>query len=319
MSRKSVIHLLSFAIVLALSIGTVNNTYTANYLSLIKDDAQTVSTTKDSLYSEIKKHAPRYEIEPKNAVIDPVWKAIPGYNGRKVDLKASYQKMKKVGKFDEKKLVFKQIPPTVHLRDLSPAPIYKGHPDKKMVSFLINVAWGNEYIPSMLETLKKHNVKATFFLEGRWVKKYPDLAKMILEEGHEIGNHSYSHPNLEASTEGRIKQELKKTNEMIKATLGIEPTWFAPPSGSYRDAVVRIAAEMKMGTIMWTVDTVDWKKPPPQVIVSRINQKVHPGAMILMHPTASASSALEPMIKTLLEKEYRIANVSTLLSEERLD
>jgi len=65
-----------------------------------------------------------------------------------------------------------------------------------MVSFLINVAWGNEYLPDILATLKKQNVKASFFLEGRWVQKNPELAKMIVEAGHEVGNHSYTHPDM---------------------------------------------------------------------------------------------------------------------------
>lgn len=87
---------------------------------------------------------------------------MPGYNGIQVDIDASYKKMKGRS-FDERKLVFKQIPPKVHLDDLPPAPIYRGHPDKPMVALLINVAWGNEYLPSMLQTLKKHNVQGTFF------------------------------------------------------------------------------------------------------------------------------------------------------------
>ena len=99
----------------------------------------------------------------KNAMIDKIWKATPGYNGRQVDIEASYNNMKKLKEFDQKYLEFREVSPSVHLEDLSPAPIYRGHPNKKMVGLTINVAWGNEYLPRILEILKKHDVKATFF------------------------------------------------------------------------------------------------------------------------------------------------------------
>ena len=96
----------------------------------------------------------KYEIAPQNAMIDKIWKATPGYNGRQVDIEASYNNMKKLKEFDQKYLEFKEVSPSVHLEDLSPAPIYRGHPNKKMVGLTINVAWGNEYLPRILEILK---------------------------------------------------------------------------------------------------------------------------------------------------------------------
>ena len=92
-----------------------------------------------------------------------------------------------------------------------------------MVAFLINVAWGNEYIPEILKVLNEHQTKATFFFDGSWVKKNPDLAKMIKEAGHEIGNHAYSHPDLKQRSVAQTKEELQKTNDVIKETLGITP------------------------------------------------------------------------------------------------
>lgn len=272
---------------------------------------------RDKLYEEIKAKAKRYEIPPRNAVVDPVWKATPGYNGLKVNVKASYENMKQEGVFDEKKLVYEQVPPKIHLKDLPAEPIYRGHPEKPMVAFLINVAWGNEYIPKMLDVLKKHRVRATFFLEGRWVKNYPEMAKMIVDAGQEVGNHSYSHPDLKTMSNEAIRRELEKTNEVIEATTGVQCKWFAPPSGSYRDDVVKIAYDLQMRTIMWSVDTIDWQKPSPSVIVKRVTSKLHPGAMILMHPTLSTAEALEPLIVAIKQK-YEIGNVSMLLDEKRI-
>lgn len=125
----------------------------------------------------------------------------------------------------------------------------------------------------MLQTLKKHDAKATFFLEGRWVKNNPELAKMIVDEGHEVGNHSYSHPNMATLSSGQIVDQLKKTNEVITATTGKKVKWFAPPSGSFRKEVVTLASEQKMSTIMWTVDTIDWQKPTKDVLINRVMKK----------------------------------------------
>ncbi|UOY94463.1 polysaccharide deacetylase family protein [Ectobacillus sp. JY-23] len=273
----------------------------------------------EGLYEEIKSKANQYEKAPQNAVVDKIWKAMPGYNGLEVDIEASYQNMKKQQRFDPKRLVYKEIAPSVHLRDLPPAPIYRGHPDKKMIALTINVAWGNEYLPVMLEILKKHNVCATFFLEGRWVKEHPSFAKMIAEAGQEVGNHSYTHPDMKTLSAASIREQLSKTNDMIAVTTGEKVKWFAPPSGSYRDEVVKIADELQLGTIMWTVDTIDWQRPAPSVLIERVTRKAHNGAIVLMHPTSSTAQSLDTLIMLLKKQGYRLGTVSDLLDEKRID
>ncbi|KFN02054.1 hypothetical protein D0U04_00020 [Bacillus clarus] len=274
---------------------------------------------QDSLYEEIQKRAKEYRIAPQNAVIDKIWKATPGYNGKEIDIEASYNNMKKLGEFNQKQLVFREISPSVHLEDLSPSPIYRGHPNKKMVGLTINVAWGNEYLPRILETLKKHDVKATFFLEGRWVKENLRFAKMIVEAEQEVGNHSYTHPDMKTLSTNEIREQLQKTNQIIEAATNQKVKWFAPPSGSFRDEVVKVADDFKMGTIMWTVDTIDWKRPDPGVLLQRVMGKIHPGAIVLMHPTSSATEALDTMIRKLKEQGYKVGNITELLDEKRVD
>lgn len=294
----------------AISSGTKNN-----------DDNITASIiNRDDLYKKIQAYSEKHNIKPIDATIDSVWKAIPGYNGLEVDIIASYKKMKKHGKkFDESKIIFKEAPPTVHLDDLNAEPIYRGNPQKPMVAFLINVAWGNEYIPGILETLKKHKTKATFFLDGSWVNKNPDLAKAIKKAGHEIGNHAYSHPDLQKRSLAETTEELTKTNEVIEKTLGIKPKWFAPPSGSFNKATLQVADQLNMKTILWTVDTVDWRKPAASEMVKRVVSKVENGSMILMHPTKPTAEGMEAMITEIKGKGYQLGTVSNLMSEERLD
>ncbi|MDQ6596973.1 hypothetical protein E2K98_00810 [Bacillus salipaludis] len=298
---------------------SVNNPIVNPYVDTLKDSAMMVSKQHSNpLYESIVKNAPTYEVPPSNAKVDPVWKAIPGYNGLKVDISASYKKMKSKNQFDEKKLVFTQTSPKVHLKDLPPSPIYKGHPDKPMVSFIINVAWGNEFLSDMLATLKKHHVTTSFFLEGNWVKKNPDLAKMIVDAGHEVGNHSYSHPDMKRLTASQTRVEMIKANEVIEAATGKVCKWFAPPSGSYRNETVTVANQLKMKTVMWTVDTVDWQKPTPDALINRVISKVDNGSMILMHPTESTAKSLDRLITLIEKKNLTIGTVSELMSEERI-
>ncbi|WP_158737734.1 polysaccharide deacetylase family protein [Alteribacillus sp. YIM 98480] len=287
----------------------------------IHDDKQVVTpvTSKpSSLFEQLEEAATTYNEPPVDAVVDKVWKAIPGYNGKMVDIKASYEEMKKEGSFDERKLVFEDIEPEVHLEDLPPAPIYKGNPQKPMAAFLINVSWGEEHLPSILKTLREEKVKATFFLEGRWVQKNPKLAKMIKEEGHEIGSHAYSHPDLNATPRAGIKEELQKTNEALEAVLSEKPTLFAPPSGSFNQDVVEIASDLNMYTILWTVDTIDWKKPDPIDMAEKTASKVENGSMILMHPTASTAGGLKVMIRNIKEKDIELDTVTNLFDETRI-
>nr|WP_307256314.1 polysaccharide deacetylase family protein [Oikeobacillus pervagus] len=296
----------------------VQNPLTSRYIAMVKHQAIEVDKKDHSLHDRILKAAQTYNAKPQDAKLDRVWKTIPGYNGIEVDIEASYKKMKKDNRFDEKKLVFKQTKPNVHLRDLPPSPIYRGHPEKPMISFAINVAWGNEYLPEMLSTLKKHQVHATFFLEGRWTKENPDLAQMIVDGHHEVGNHSYSHPDMSILSNEKIRKQLTETNNVIEATTKNKVSLFAPPSGSYREDVVKIAHSLNMYTIMWTIDTIDWKKPNPDVLIQRVTSKIHPGAIILMHPTESTSKSLDTLIKEIKGKNYKLDTVSELLEEERI-
>ncbi|WP_409294336.1 polysaccharide deacetylase family protein [Peribacillus sp. SCS-26] len=311
-------YIIALSVISGISWIIVQNPMTDSYIQGIRPNIHDARPAAGSLYTEIQSRTKKFNIPAQDAKIDPIWKTIPGYNGLKVDLDASYKKMKKAGKFDRKKLIYKQVRPSRHLSDLAPAPIYKANPSKPSASLLINVAWGNEYLQDMLEVLKKNDVKATFFLEGRWAKKYPDLAKMIWEGGHEIGNHSYSHPDMARITNGRANEEIRKTNEIIKAVTGVTPRWFAPPSGSYKDETVDIAKANKLGTIMWSVDTIDWQKPSPETLIRRVMNKLHPGAFILMHPTESTAQSLDKLIKSIKAENLHLMTVSQALSENRI-
>ncbi len=310
---RHMIHFFVFIILVGLTFDIQKSPVTITETSEIMEAVK----TEDSLYKEIEMKAEKYNESPEDAYIDNVWKKTPGRNGLKVNIDKSYKKMKETGTFDESLLVYDQVSPEVSLDDLPASPVYRGHPKKKMVAFLINVSWGEEYIPNILSTLKDHNVKATFFIEGKWAKKHADLVKMIHEQGHVIGNHAYNHPDMAKMNYQSIVDQIVQTNDIIKAIIGSSPKWFAPPSGSFNDQVVKVSHQLHMNTILWTVDTIDWKNPSVSVMLNRVNEKIHPGATVLMHPTAATERGLNSLITSIKDKDLKISTIEKLLDAKR--
>lgn len=138
-------------------------------------------------------------------------------------------------------------------RDL---PIYcvdKG--DEKICAFSFDAAWGNEDTEQLIEILGKYNVKATFFVVGAWAEKYPESVKALSDAGHEVMNHSDTHPHMTNLSSDDIKKEITSCSDKIQAVTGIRPTLFRPPYGDYDNNVVGAARETEHYTIQWDVDT----------------------------------------------------------------
>ncbi|MGJ9381459.1 polysaccharide deacetylase family protein [Salipaludibacillus sp. CF4.18] len=317
MLKKIVIQIGTFCFILSLTLSTAHSPISKGYVEEKWGQAEEVVKEEDPLYMEILSHKKELDIAPMDAKVDSVWKAIPGLNGQTIDVQASYEKLKKYDTFDESELIFHETTPSVSLADLPAQPIYRGNPEKQMAGVMVNVAWGNEYLPKLLKILSENNVQATFFLDGSWVKNNSHLAMMIKEEGHEIGNHAYSHPNMKQLSSGRINDEISRTNEVIEATLNVTPTWFAPPSGSYRQEVVEIARDYDLYTVLWTVDTIDWKNPDPKAMADRVVNETEAGLLILMHPTESAEKGLELILQGVKEKGLALGKLSEVLGEKR--
>ncbi|MFO7819148.1 MAG: polysaccharide deacetylase family protein [Halanaerobacter sp.] len=196
-----------------------------------------------------------------------------------------------------------------------PKAYYQGPQDKNEVAFAINVAWGTEYIPEILDILKKEEATATFFLVGNWVEKFPELVVEIKEEGHELGNHGYRHRHPQKLAEEALIALIKKNENLIQETADYKTELFAPPYGEVDQRIVKVAHKVGYKTIMWTVDTIDWQRPEPEVIIKRVVPKAEKGAIILMHPTEPTVKALPAMIKGLEEKGYKLVTISELLSK----
>lgn len=162
----------------------------------------------------------------------------------------------------------------------------------------------------ILDTLKRHNIKATFFILGQNVPGNEALLKRMVAEGHEVANHSYTHPNLTGLSTEQVKEEINKTQEVIKAACGKTPTIMRPPYGEVNQAVMQA---MKLPAIYWSVDSQDWKSRNSAAILAEVKAQTQPGGIILMHdihqPTADA---LESVIQHLQSQGYGFATVSDL-------
>lgn len=200
------------------------------------------------------------------------------------------------------------------LPPVKPQPISHGNTNNPKIAFACNVFWGEEFLPDMLNTLDKENSKITFFIGGSWAKRYPDLLKDIASRGHELGNHTYSHPHPNNLTKQQNQEQITRTEVLVHENTNIKTTLYAPPYGEYNDNVLAAAADLGYTTIMWSIDTIDWQRPPVEVLKNRVLKKIHNGAIILMHPTDPTAKALPELIKELKAKGYTITTVSDILN-----
>ncbi len=197
----------------------------------------------------------------------------------------------------------------------SQQPIYQGNTGQKVISISVNVDWGEEYIPGMLEEFKKHDAKATFYVTGTWAEKNPELLKKMSLEGHCIQNHAYKHVHFSSLSDAEAQAQIKQAEEIIEKLIGNRTEFFAPPYGEQNARLVKAAAEINYQLIMWSVDTIDWQKPSPETIVKRVCNKVHNDAIVLMHPTDPTLKALPELLNCLEQEGYKMVTVEEILMD----
>lgn len=193
-------------------------------------------------------------------------------------------------------------------------PIYCVKRDNKAVSLTFDAAWGNEDTQQLIDILSHYGVKATFFLVGQWVDKYPESVSALYDAGMELGNHSDEHPHMASLSEKQIMDEISACNEKIQGITDERPTLFRCPYGEYNDTVINTINGMNMYPIQWNVDSLDWKGLSADEIVERVTGGVVPGSVILFHNAAeNTPEALPRIIEFLISEGYEIVPVSELL------
>jgi peptidoglycan/xylan/chitin deacetylase (PgdA/CDA1 family) len=173
--------------------------------------------------------------------------------------------------------------------------------------------------PRLLDILRARNVKATFFVVGKNVNLYPRIAKQIVQEGHEISNHSYSHPLLTKLGDAQYHDQIKRTHDAIVQATGVTPRLLRPPYGALTQRQREWAfSEYGYPTILWSVDPFDWKRPGSGAITSRILSGTTQGGIILAHDIhAQTVEAMPATLDTLLRRGYKFVTVSQLLAMQQ--
>jgi len=205
-------------------------------------------------------------------------------------------------------------------------PIEQVKTNQKIMALTINVDWGEEHIPAILDELDKGKASVTFFVTGRWAKKNPDLLMEILNKGHQVENHGYSHPHPDQLSVGANREEIKKTESIIEGIIGKKTHLYAPPYGEKGVSGLRAAHELDYKTILWTLDTVDWRPDStPEVIAKRIiNPAIRfgikpnkSGAIVLMHPKANTVKALPVILEQLTLEGYIFQTLDELITYDQ--
>ncbi len=168
----------------------------------------------------------------------------------------------------------------------------------------------------VLEELKKREVKATFFLVGKNVDAFPDSVKKIRDEGHELANHSYSHPALKNMPEEKVRTEIFRCQESIEKASGVKAVWFRPPYGSFSQKQQPISTDYHLSVALWSLDPLDWKKPGSSIVTQRVLSQSNPGSIILLHDIhKQTAEAVPAILDGLLERDYTFATMSEFLGD----
>ncbi len=195
-------------------------------------------------------------------------------------------------------------------------PVYCVEREDNVITVSFDASWGGDQTLRILDLLDEYNAKATFFLVGIWVDKYPELVKEIHARGHEIGNHSDSHPEMSKLSNAQIIQELDGCSDKIEALTGQRPTSFRPPYGDYDNEVVTVSRAEGYEVVQWSIDSLDWKNKGVEDLIRRATGNVQKGDIILFHNDSKyILQALPTILKTYQEQGFTMIPAREILLE----
>ena len=193
-------------------------------------------------------------------------------------------------------------------------PIYCVERTDPVIAISFDAAWGGEQTQRLLDILDEYGVKTTFFVVDTWVQRYPELVKEVAARGHEIGNHSTTHPQMTKLSREKIREELCIVADHLEALTGARPALFRAPYGDYDNDVVLTARAEGYQAIQWSVDSLDWKNRGVQPIIDRATRSVKSGDIVLFHNDAKyILDALPVILKSYQEQGLTVVPVSQLL------
>ena len=195
---------------------------------------------------------------------------------------------------------------------------YVGDGDDKVIYLTFDCGYENGNTPKILEALKKHQVKATFFVVGHFLESSPDLVKQMVTDGHTVGNHTYHHPDMSAiADKASFQKELDSLAALYQETTGQALSrFYRPPQGKYSEENLKMAQELGYQTVFWSLAYVDWyadKQPTAEQAYAKLLPRIHNGAIVLLHSTSSTNAAiLDDLLTKWEEMGYRFAPLTEL-------
>lgn len=196
-------------------------------------------------------------------------------------------------------------------------PIYSVQSETARVALTFDAAWGAEDTQILIDALGKYGAKATFFVVGEWVDKYPDAVRSLHAAGHSVMNHSDTHPHMSQLAADGILKEANRASDKIEKITGVRPDLLRVPYGDYNDTVIKTLRSGGYQVIQWDVDSLDWKDLSANEICRRVTDKVKPGSIVLFHNAAKHTpEALPVILANLKDKGYEFVTVSEMILRE---
>ena len=184
---------------------------------------------------------------------------------------------------------------------------YCGSGGEKRLYLTFDCGYENGNMPAILDALKKHNAPGAFFVVAPYIEENPALVRRMAAEGHTVGNHTYSHPDMSAIADAEsFRQELEKNEALYREVTGQEmPKLYRPPQGKFCESNLRTAQQLGYRTVFWSLAYVDWyqdEQPTPEQAFEKLVPRVHPGAVVLLHSTSSTNAAILDELLTRWEE-----------------
>lgn len=196
-------------------------------------------------------------------------------------------------------------------------PIYSVAREDNKLSISFDAAWGTEFTRGILDILDQYEIKTTFFVVQFWVEENPEVAREIVNRGHEIGNHSATHPEVGKLSAAEIEREVMSTHDTIKEITGFNAKLFRPPFGHYSGPMLEKIESLGYSTIQWDVDSLDWKERGAEDVIQRVVQKAGPGSIILFHNNAKyITQALPSILEDFRRRGLDVVPISQLIYYE---
>ncbi|MDQ7793079.1 MAG: polysaccharide deacetylase family protein [bacterium] len=264
--------------------------------------------------------AAEVRIEPEPARIDPATRGlIPERNGRELDVERTLALVQEAPRGTRVAPQFRSVPPAVTSTDFPEHPVYAGNPNRRAMALVINIAWGEDELPLLAEVLARHGARATFCPVGVWLEgslANRETLAALVAAGHDVGNHGWRNRPMDRLDAAELAEDLRRASSILEEVAGIRSPYFTPPYGAISSEMLEVSAREGYRTVLWSLDTIDWKLEGVPRIVSRLLSRAHNGAIVLLHPTPQTAPALDTAIPALLADGYRLVTLSELLAPD---